>query len=119
MFLIIVLEVFLNVAAQLSLKMGTDKIGHFEVTWNNLGSAGLQILFSPWLWLGLFIYVLSVVVWLFVLSRVEVSLAYPLLSVGYLLNAIAAYYFFNEHVTILRIFGIFFILVGVFLMARS
>ena len=53
------------------------------------------------------------------LSRVEVSIAYPMLSVGYVLNAIAAWYLFGEAVTPMRLVGIGVIILGVFIIARS
>jgi multidrug transporter EmrE-like cation transporter len=69
--------------------------------------------------LGAACYALSLFVWILGLSRVPVSVAYPLLSVGYIINAIAAHYLFGEAVTITRWLGIGFIVVGVFLVARS
>jgi drug/metabolite transporter (DMT)-like permease len=63
-------------------------------------------------------YVLSLFVWIFALS-VPVSIAYPLLSVGYVLNAIAAHFLFGEAVTATRWLGIGFIVIGVWLVARS
>jgi multidrug transporter EmrE-like cation transporter len=53
------------------------------------------------------------------LSRIEVSIAYPMLSLGYILNAAAAWYFFGESLGALRLAGIGFIMVGVCLIARS
>jgi Membrane transporters of cations and cationic drugs len=61
----------------------------------------------------------SLVVWIMGLSRIEVSIAYPMLSLGYVLNAAAAWYFFGESVGPMRIAGIAFIMVGVGLIARS
>ena len=63
--------------------------------------------------------VISLVVWIMGLSRVEVSVAYPLLSIGYLINAVAAWYLFGESLSALRLTGIGFIIVGVFLVAQS
>jgi len=54
-----------------------------------------------------------------VLARVEVSIAYPLLSIGYVVNAVAAWYLFGEAVTPMRLIGIGVIIVGVYLVARS
>ena len=68
---------------------------------------------------GLSCYVVSVVVWIMALSRVEVSIAYPLPSVGYVVNAIAAYYLFGEAVTPMRLTGIAVIIAGVWIVARS
>jgi multidrug transporter EmrE-like cation transporter len=61
----------------------------------------------------------SVVVWIMALSRVEVSIAYPMLSLGYVVNAVAAHYLFGESVSALRAGGIFVIIVGVVMVARS
>jgi len=61
----------------------------------------------------------SVGVWLLVLSRVEVSFAYPLLSVGYIVNAVAGYYLFQENLSLTRITGILIICVGVYFVTRS
>jgi multidrug transporter EmrE-like cation transporter len=69
--------------------------------------------------LGAGCYVLSLFVWILGLSRVPVSIAYPLLSVGYIVNAVAAHYLFGETVTLARWLGIGFIVVGVWLVARS
>ena len=62
---------------------------------------------------------MSVVVWILALSRVPVSVAYPMLSVGYIVNAFAAWLLFGESLTAQKLVGIGFIVVGVFLVARS
>ena len=62
---------------------------------------------------GAAIYVLSLFIWIMGLSRVPVSMAYPLLSLGYVVNAIAAYYLFGEAVSATRWAGIAFIIIGV------
>ena len=61
---------------------------------------------------------MSVGVWLLVLSRVEVGYAYPMLSVGYIVNAIAGYYLFQENPSLTRITGIL-IIAGVYLVTKS
>jgi drug/metabolite transporter (DMT)-like permease len=78
-----------------------------------------RMAFEPHIVGGLACYVVSVVVWIVGLSRVPVSIAYPMLSLGYVINAIAAYYIFGETVTLGRWLGIGFIIVGVWLVARS
>src|SRR5947207_12874618 len=79
------------------------RIGHFEFAWENIVPVGIQVAGNPFVLLGLLAYVLSVVVWLLVLSRVEVSFAYPLLSVGYIVNAVAGYYLFQANLSMTRI----------------
>jgi len=68
---------------------------------------------------GLACYVISVVVWIVGLSRVDVSIAYPMLSLGYVVNAFAAWYLFGEVLSVQKLVGIGVILVGVAIVARS
>ena len=118
-FALILTGVLLNAAAQLLLKAGTNAIGHFEFHLENILPVGMKIAFQPYILGGLSCYVVSVVVWILALSRVQVSMAYPMLSIGYVVNAIIAYYWFGEAVTPLRLFGIGIIILGVFIVSRS
>ncbi len=116
---LIMLGVLLNATAQLLLKEGMRRIGHFTFAWANAIPIGLQAAMSPFILAGLFSYAVSVVVWMLVLSRVEVSFAYPMLSVGYIVTAIASYYLFHEDLSASRIAGIVVIIAGVFLITRN
>lgn len=115
----LLLGVLLNAAAQLLIKAGSERISTLSFSWANVMPMSFQLMTSPYIILGLIFYVVSVVIWICVLSRVEVSIAYPMLSLGYVVNAIAAYYLFGEMMTASRIAGISLILVGVYLVARS
>jgi len=116
---LIMLGVMLNAAAQLFLKEGMRRIGHFEFIWANIVPIGFMVAGNLFVLAGLACYVVSVGVWLLVLSRVEVSFAYPLLSVGYIVNAVAGYYLFQENLSLTRITGILIICVGVYFVTRS
>jgi multidrug transporter EmrE-like cation transporter len=118
MFALILLGVLLNAGAQLLLKAGMDRIGEFSFSLHNALPIGWQAATNPFILGGLFCYVISVLVWLLVLSRVEVSYAYPMLSIGYIVNAVAAYYLFGENLSLSRIIGIGVIIIGVYLIAR-
>lgn len=107
-FSFILTGVLLNAGAQLLLKAGT-----------NARPLGLSLAIEPHILAGLACYVVSVVVWVIGLSKVPVSIAYPMLSIGYVVNAIAAYYLLGESVTPMRFAGIGIIIVGVFIVARS
>ncbi|AUT59662.1 MULTISPECIES: SMR family transporter [Paraburkholderia] len=111
--------VALNATAQLLLKAGTNAVGHFDFTMANIIPIGWRIATQPPIVGGLACYVLSVVVWIVGLSRVDVSIAYPMLSLGYVVNAFAAWYLFGEVLSAQRLIGIGVILVGVVLVARS
>jgi multidrug transporter EmrE-like cation transporter len=111
--------VLLNAAAQLLLKAGTNAVGRFEFTAANILPVGMKLALEPHIAGGLACYVVSVAVWIVGLSRVPVSIAYPMLSVGYIVNALAAWYLFGESLTAQKLVGIAFIVCGVFLVARS
>lgn len=111
--------VLLNAIAQLALKQGMRQIGHFDFTPATLISMSWRIGTNGYVVLGLACYVISVAVWLLALSRVEVSFAYPMLSVGYIVTAVAAFYLFGEALTPVRIAGIAVIIFGVFLISRT
>jgi len=116
---LVLFGVALNAAAQLLLKAGTNVIGHFEFSAANAIPVGTKLALEPHILGGVVCYVVSVVVWVMALSRVEVSIAYPMLSIGYVVNAVAAYYLLGEPVTPLRMVGIAVIVAGVFMVARS
>jgi multidrug transporter EmrE-like cation transporter len=118
-FMLILLGVLLNAAAQLLLKAGMTQIGHFEFSLANAMPIGMRVMGNIPIISGLTLYVVSVGVWLLVLSRVPVSYAYPMLSIGYIVNAIAAYYLFGEPLTSMRMLGIFIIISGVYLVAQG
>jgi multidrug transporter EmrE-like cation transporter len=118
-FSLLMTGVMLNAGAQLLLKAGTNSVGLFEFSRDNIVPVGWKLATEPHIVGGLACYVVSVMVWVIALSRVEVSVAYPLLSVGYVVNAIAAWYLFGEAVTPMRLAGIGVIIIGVCLVTRS
>ncbi len=118
-FTLLMTGVLLNAAAQLLLKAGTNAVGQFEFSAQNILPVGMKLAFEPHIAAGLACYVVSVAVWIVGLSRVPVSIAYPMLSVGYIVNAVAAWYLFGESLTAQKLAGIAFIVCGVYLVARS
>ena len=118
-FALLMTGVLLNAAAQLLLKAGTNAVGQFEFSAQNIIPVGIKLALEPHIVGGLACYVFSVAIWIVGLSRVPVSIAYPMLSVGYIVNALAAWYLFGESLTAQKLVGIAFINCGVFLVARS
>lgn len=111
--------ILLNAAAQLLLKAGTNRLGLVSLVPETLPSTLWQLLTNLPIMGGLFLYGISVLTWIAGLSRVDVSIAYPLLSLGYVVNALAAYFLFGEMITWQRALGIGIILIGVYILARS
>lgn len=118
-FTLIMLGVLLNAAAQLLLKAGTNVVGHFDFSGANLLPVGLRLFLEPHIVTGMVCYGVSLVIWIMALSRVPVSIAYPMLSIGYVINAIVASYWLGEAFSPMRFAGIGIIIVGVYIVARS
>ncbi|MGC8521703.1 MAG: DMT family transporter [Steroidobacteraceae bacterium] len=111
--------VLLNAFAQLALKAATDDTGPLFGTGVPVIARLLELAAVPWMWLAVGCYGVSLIVWVVGLSRVPVSQAYPLLSLGYVINAGLAWWLLGEALNLERVAGIFVIIFGVILVARS
>ena len=111
--------VLLGVAGQLLLKAGTNAVGRFAFSLENAVPVGLQLALEPRILAGTGCYALSLVLWVMALSRTEVSVMYPMVSIGFALNALLAWWLLGEALSAQRIAGIAVIMVGVWLVARS
>ena len=118
-FSILFCGVLLNALAQLGLKAATRVSGPLLASDSGVLRRGLELLTVPPLWYALCAYGLSVIVWLVGLSRVPVSQAYPLLSLGYVINIFLAWWLLGEVPNVQRVAGIGIIVLGVVVVARS
>lgn len=116
----ILLSVALNATAQILLRQGMPKLA---LTTGDgllpLAASAIRIAFNPWVFSGLSCFAASVVLWMYVLSRVQVSFAYPFNSIGYVLVVAAAYFFFREPVSAMKLAGIGLICLGVFMVTKG
>lgn len=113
--LLLLVSVFLGVLGQVLLKKGVMGSGPIEGF--NIGL--LKMIFKPLVLLGLLSYASSSVFWLIVLSRAELSYAYPMVAVGYVFVFFFSWWYFGDKVTLIRIFGLILIVVGVVMVALS
>lgn len=116
---LILFTVFTNAAAQIMLKKGMNAVGSFSFDLSNIASAFVKTMFNPYVFLGLCTFVISMLSHLVVLSRVDLSFAYPFLSLAYVVVAVYAYFVFKEDVNMIRFAGIALICFGTVLIARS
>ncbi|MFC0187319.1 EamA family transporter [Fictibacillus aquaticus] len=79
----------------------------------------IRLLLSPWIFTGIVAYGLATVLWLLILSRVQLSVAYPLQSTAYIIAVIGSYYLFNEPLTIYKVGGCMLIMAGVSIITIS
>ncbi|MBC3868656.1 EamA family transporter [Undibacterium oligocarboniphilum] len=115
----IITGILLNALAQLLLKKGTNAVGAIHLNAENWFHTGVQLATQLPIIGGLSCYVISVVVWIIGLSRVDVSIAYPMLSIGYIVNALGAWYFLGEVMSLQRLLAIGIIIIGVALLVKS
>ena len=118
-FFLILMGVLLNTIAQLCLKQGMMIIGPVSLNISSIIDMVPRAALNPYILIGMMCYVISFGVWLIVLSKVEVSLAYPMLSIGYVVTAVFGYYYMGEMVTIYKVIGIATICLGTGLLFKS
>ena len=111
--------VLLNAGAQLGLKASTQNTGAIRMEWPSGFQSAVHVGSTPAFWAAITAYGLSVLVWIVGLSRVPVSQAYPMLSLGYVVNAFLAWWLLGEALTLQRVAGIGVVMAGVVMVARS
>ncbi len=116
---LILTAVICIVSAQLLLKYGLKNAAHAELELGTAVTFLTSMLLNPYVILGVILFIISAILWMLVLSKVELSYAYPALSLGYALAAIGAWLLFNENLSMLRIAGIIVICSGVYALSRS
>jgi multidrug transporter EmrE-like cation transporter len=108
-----------NTLAQISLKAGLREIGYIDFNIVKVINTSFQLLKSPFILVGFIAYALSLIFWIACLSRVEVSFAYPLTSLGYVFTAFIGFMLFQEDLNSVRLLGIIIIMVGVYIVSIS
>lgn len=113
-------SVIFAIGGQLTLKAAMDSIGRIGTAQvNALGDTVGRAVREPKLWIGLFLFGISALFWLVVLSRVKLSLAYPVVGFSYVVVVAAARFVFHEDVPPLRWVGVVVIAVGIALVGIS
>lgn len=118
---LILFTVLTNAAAQIMLKKGMISVGALSLGGGatDILMTVLKVVFHPWVFLGLCTFVVSMASHLVVLSKVELSYAYPFLSLAYVVVAAYAFFIFGEAVGPLRMAGIACVCLGTVLIAQS
>ncbi|MEZ4650552.1 MAG: EamA family transporter [Candidatus Eisenbacteria bacterium] len=114
---IVFIAVCFSVTGELFLKAGMNDIGAFGFS-NLLPTMG-KILTHPRILTGFASIGVGAVFWLAALARVELSWAYPMLSLGYILALVLSALFLGESISVVRWIGVLVIVIGVILVSRS
>ncbi len=107
--LLILLNTLILVSGQFLWKIGMT---NRSVSFDSL-NAIIRVLISPYILSGLFLYGLATVLWLFILTKVPLSVAYPIQSIAYVIAVFGAYFFLQEDITVWKILGVILIMAGV------
>jgi multidrug transporter EmrE-like cation transporter len=116
---LILFTVLTNAAAQIMLKKGMMGLGALDIGAHGLVGTVFRVVFNPWVFAGLSTFVISMASHLVVLSKVQLSFAYPFLSLAYVVVGLYAWMFFGEDMGLARIAGIGLIVAGTILIAQS
>ncbi len=115
--IIIFIAVLLSAVGQIFLKIAANTIGPISLKSNVLELLNLSM--NIHLMLGLMSYFFSTIIWIIALSRVSLSVAYPMVSLGYVFVALAAWYLFNEPLSSMKLLALGIIIFGIILLAYS
>jgi multidrug transporter EmrE-like cation transporter len=116
---IILLTVSVSACAQLLLKLGMKEIDTANGMLSNGISSLLHVIFSPLVFSGLTVYGLSTIAWLWVLSKVDLSIAYPFLGISFIFTLLFGVFLLDEELSAYKLIGTLMIVMGCFLVAKA
>jgi undecaprenyl phosphate-alpha-L-ara4N flippase subunit ArnE len=112
--LLILGQSVLLVAAQTFLKISVQLFGAFSWTWTYF-----KTVFTTWQFATSGICALgAMATWMYVLKHYEFSIAYPLLSISYIIGLLSAYFFLHEAIPVSRWIGVVIVMIGVYFLVK-
>lgn len=115
---LILISVSMGAVGQILLKAGADKLGVFDLSFKTFFQSILAVIKVPYILIGTIFFGLSFLLWIKVLTKSELSHAYPMVSLSYVIVGIASAVFFKEPLTANKILGIGAIVLGVLILNR-
>jgi multidrug transporter EmrE-like cation transporter len=115
--LLILASVFINAVAQVLMRIGMLQVGEVGVSVQALFKALPEMVSNGFLWLSILCYGISILVWMVVISKVEVSFAYAFSSLGFVLVTIFGSFILKENISIQRIIGMGVVCCGIIIIA--
>jgi multidrug transporter EmrE-like cation transporter len=115
-YILVFISIILGAGGQVVMKMGTSQVSTAGLSFLSLL---LKYFTNMHILTGLLLYTLSAVVWIFAISKVQLSIAYPMVASGYVLVVLLSYLLLHEPVSSLRVLGLLTIVAGVIIIANS
>jgi drug/metabolite transporter (DMT)-like permease len=114
------LSVLCSSVAQIALKKGMTQCDcSFAPNLSNVFPLLSSLVLNPFVMGGVLLHILALVTWLYVLKHVDVSYAYPFISMGFVIVLFLSYFLFNEAINLYRIAGVASIILGIVLIGKS
>lgn len=107
-------SIFLGAFGQILLKLGVNRIGQINLNRNELLVTVFHIFTNPWIITGILFFVSSMILWIKVISTMELSRAYPSVSLSYLIVFLVSIILFHETISFEKIIGLLFVSAGVY-----
>jgi len=117
--LMIFTPIIIGVFGQVMLKIGMMQIGKYSLLQKGIILQYLKIIFNPYVFFGLTAYFISTLFWLYLISRVPLSFAYPMLSLSYIIITVIAVVLFKEQINLYNWLGIGVIMLGLILVTQG
>jgi len=118
-FTLLLCNVNLSVLGQIVLKQGMNQVGEISGSFQQMAPKLIQALMNPFVIGGIGVYGSTTLIWLVVLSRIKLSVAYPMISLGYIFSILFSWLLFKEDVPKIRVLGAFVICIGVYLVSMG
>ncbi len=117
---LILLTDFLEATYEFFFKKGMLIAGEFDFSHLNMaGDFALRTLSNPWIWMGLVVIIIETLAWFIVLSKIDLSLAFPISSTSYIFVILASAFLLHENISLNRWIGTLIIIAGISLVAKS
>lgn len=111
---LIILQSVVLVAAQTLLKISVELFGKFSWSWQYF-----KTVFTTWQFAASGLCALAgMLIWMYVLKKFEFSVAYPLLSISYVIGLLSAHFIFHEAVPLTRWIGVVIVMIGVYFIVK-
>ncbi len=118
-FLAIIMTDVVESVAEIFFKSGTNMVGMDHITFSNLSTFIPQVFTNYSVWIGIFLHVMNFLLWITILSKIDLSLAFPIGSTSYILVPLLSIIFLRENISLLRWAGIASIVAGIYFISKS
>jgi drug/metabolite transporter (DMT)-like permease len=117
-YILLGISIITTVLSQLLFKKGMLLVGNVDFSIRNIFFLIKQISINPFLIAGIFLYGISFILWLLVLSKLKLSVVYPITSLNFILVVAMSYFIFSEKLAMPQYGGIALIIIGIILLAK-